>query len=220
VRPRCTPRGGWSRTSAGRRSSGGDPPPALSAGQRWATRGPLGLAGEAARVGWMAAIALHRAWSRPQANRSTSSSTRSASLISSWALTFGRMWGRAWSTKARMRAGAWGSVGSPSTAVAGCTATPQARRWGLQVGSGPSGASAMLVTARQCSWRARAGERPSPCPIRPPSSRPGTDHGQRPDGGRSRWPWPAPRMVEWFWAAIVVVNRVAEAHRRPHGVTE
>jgi hypothetical protein len=55
---------------------------------------------------------------------------------------------------------------------------------------------------------------------RPPSSRPGTDQGQRPDGGRSRWPWPAPRMVDWFWAAIVVINRVAEAHRRPHGVTE
>jgi catechol 2,3-dioxygenase-like lactoylglutathione lyase family enzyme len=33
---------------------GGDPPPALSAGQRWATRGPLGLTGEAARSrsGW------------------------------------------------------------------------------------------------------------------------------------------------------------------------
>ena len=29
-----------------------------------------------------------------------------------------------------MRAGAWGSVGSPRTSVAGCTATPQARRWG------------------------------------------------------------------------------------------
>jgi hypothetical protein len=53
-----------------------------------------------------------------------------------------------------------------------------------------------------------------------PSSRPGTDEGQCPDAGRSRWPWPAPRMVEWFWAAIVVVNRVAEAHRRPHGVSE
>jgi hypothetical protein len=28
------------------------------------------------------------------------------------------------------------------------------------------------------------------------------------------------RMVEWFWVAIVVVNRVAEAHRRAHGVPE
>jgi hypothetical protein len=29
-----------------------------------------------------------------------------------------------------------------------------------------------------------------------------------------------PRMVEWFWVAIAVVNRVAEAHHRPHGVPQ
>jgi hypothetical protein len=29
-----------------------------------------------------------------------------------------------------------------------------------------------------------------------------------------------PHMVEWFRVAIVVVNRVAEPHRRPHGVPE
>jgi hypothetical protein len=56
--------------------------------------------------------------------------------------------------------GCW-SVGSPSTSVASCTATPQARREGLEVGFGPSGASAIPVTARHSSWRARAGERPS-----------------------------------------------------------
>jgi hypothetical protein len=45
-------------------------------------------------------------------------------------------------------------------------------------------------------------------------------HRQRP---ASRW-WQirvalaGPCMVEWFWVAIVVVNRVAEAHRQPHGV--
>jgi hypothetical protein len=55
--------------------------------------------------------------------------------------------------------------GIPSTSVARCTATPQARRKGLQVGSGPSGASAMVCTARHNSWRARAGERPRAWPI-------------------------------------------------------
>jgi hypothetical protein len=34
---------------------------------------------------------------------------------------------------------------------------PQARRCPLQVGSGPSGASAILLTAFHSSWRARAG---------------------------------------------------------------
>jgi hypothetical protein len=45
-------------------------------------------------------------------------------------------------------------------------------------------------------------------------------HRRRP---ASRW-WQirvalaGPCMVEWFWVAIVVVSRVAEAHRQPHGV--
>jgi catechol 2,3-dioxygenase-like lactoylglutathione lyase family enzyme len=55
---------------------GGDPPPALSVGERWAARGPLGLVEPSERLGWMAATALHRAWSAPQARRATSSSTR------------------------------------------------------------------------------------------------------------------------------------------------
>jgi hypothetical protein len=121
--PLWWPRPGWSRSRVPRRSLaplGGCQPPPHGPGGAQPGAGAAAASVVhprfrarsrardllAAQVADAAATALQRAWSRPQARRSTSSSTRSASSISSWALTCGRTWGKARSTKARMRAGA------------------------------------------------------------------------------------------------------------------